>query len=851
MKKIIATLILTLAAVSAFAQRTVVTGAVLDSLSMQGEPGAVLQFFKSNDKSKAIAFTTTDADGNFSQAISGKGDYDIVYQEVGRVTITKHFTLSGEPEVKIGNILAQDDVEVLEGAVKTELRTLVKMDVDKMTYKVEDDVDAKSSTVLDMLRKVPMVSVDGEDNITVNGSSSFQVLVDGKPNVMISSNPSQVFKSMPASAIKDIQVITNPGVKYDAEGVGGILNITTNRAQQGGAAMPELDGYNATVGFNGSTRFKNGWGAGLRSFVSGQKGKFTYSANLNLNTGANKGTTSESEQSMIARDPLDYDKYETLSSTINSSTSHSSNLMGMASLDLGYEIDPLRLISASAGFMMLGSNSASDQLTSMLFGGSTMGYGSTMNSKMSMKSITASIDYQRSFADNADRSFVFSYQLSSRPMNSWSETIFDDSGTSMFDMTDRYSQGPSNTLQNTLQIDYSDKWAGCLTFNAGAKYISRINKSNQEQYFMQGGSWALNDFSSSNYRNDSNIPAAYVQLSYGAKSFSAKAGVRYEHTFQSIKYLDGKGNDLKVNYPDFVPAASIQYNITMQQNIGLSYNMRIRRPGITFLDPYKDISDPTRLMYGNSDLKTEKAHTVNLVYNYFAKVLMLNVTLRDTYCGNGISNYSFYDDNHVLNTTYGNILKSNSIGLNVYANINIGSKTRIMLNASGSYSTMDNALQDLHNSGWNGMGMLGIQQTLPWDLRASANFMGTTRNRSVDGWRSGMSMAMASLTKTFLDDKLSVALNGTIPLKKNAIMVMESHSAGPDYINNSKNIMPMANLSLNVSYSFGNKKGIRLKKARTSISNDDLMDRSDDSGSEGGESSGASQAGGGMMGGRM
>ena len=100
------------------------------------------------------------------------------------------------------------------------------MDVDKMTYDVQNDVDSKSNTLLNMLRKVPMVSVDGQDNITVNGKSSFKVYIDGKPNAMFSSNTSQIFKSIPASAVKSIEVITNPGAKYDAEGIGGILNLS-------------------------------------------------------------------------------------------------------------------------------------------------------------------------------------------------------------------------------------------------------------------------------------------------------------------------------------------------------------------------------------------------------------------------------------------------------------------------------------------------------------------------------------------------------------------------------------------------------------------------------------------------
>ena len=101
----------------------------------------------------------------------------------------------------------------LQGVEIVKQKSLVKSDVDKITYDIESDPDSKTNSVIDMLRKVPMVTVDGEDNIQVNGSSSFKVYVNNKPNQMMSNNPKEVLKSMPANSIKKIEVITNPGPK--------------------------------------------------------------------------------------------------------------------------------------------------------------------------------------------------------------------------------------------------------------------------------------------------------------------------------------------------------------------------------------------------------------------------------------------------------------------------------------------------------------------------------------------------------------------------------------------------------------------------------------------------------------
>ena len=173
--------------------------------------------------------------------------------------------------VNLGTILIQDDAKLMKGVEVVVQKPLVKMETDKMTYDVESDVDSKSKTVLDMLRKVPMVTVDGQDNITVNGQGSFKVYVDGKPNVMFSANPSQIFKSMPASSVKSIEVVTNPGAKYDAEGVGGVLNIVMNKI---GGKQKIMNGYNGSL----SAMISNyGWNGS--AFVSGQQGKLTYSVN--------------------------------------------------------------------------------------------------------------------------------------------------------------------------------------------------------------------------------------------------------------------------------------------------------------------------------------------------------------------------------------------------------------------------------------------------------------------------------------------------------------------------------------------------------------------------------------------
>ncbi|MCQ2129907.1 MAG: TonB-dependent receptor [Bacteroidales bacterium] len=812
MKRIATFAIAALAFLTSFAQ-TRVKGLVLDSATNEPEIYSVIRFYSSADMNTPVVYTTTDENGAFNMNIKDNGNYVMVFENLGRKTVNMPFTVAGENELDLGSIQVEDDAELLEAGKVVALQNLVKMDVDKISYKVEEDIDSKSSTLLDMLRKVPMVTVDGSDNITVNGSSNFQVLVDGKPNVMMSSNPSQVFKSMPASFAKSIEVVTNPGVKYDAEGVGGVLNITTNKAVTGGQSA-SLDGYNASVGVNVNNRGYTG-----RAFVSGQNGKLSYSANLNY-----MENTIDGNESWSMRQQLDA-AGNVISTMESTSSSQMKSPSKMGSISLGYEIDELRLVSASVGLTQFASNNTSLNQTTINTLGNSFTYGSQTESIWDSNSITGSLDYQRSFKNNPDQILTLSYQFNSSPSVTDSKSIF-DAGDSFLDFTDRYTDGSTNTLQNTLQLDYATRLSQALTMNTGVKYINRLNKSDQTLYLDNGGSWAADENGSMIYRHNNNIVAAYGEVSFAKNNLSGKAGVRYEHTLLGVEYKLGNGSDFSLDYGNLVPAASLQYNIGMNQNIGLTYNMRISRPGITYLNPYVDVSDPTAKKYGNSNLEPERAHNISLVYNYMSQKFIVNSTLRYTYSGNSISGYSFYDADGLLNTTYGNNTVKQNAGLSTMLMWNASSSTRLVLNGGLNYMDMGSSSLGLSNDGWSGNVMLNLQQTLPYDIRFSGNLIWSSANKTLDGSSSGMTMLMAGLTKTFLDDKLSVGVNYMGPATLSTTMEMESHSAGKDYINDSVNKINMGSVVLNVSYSFGNNSRANVKKTRKTIANEDVMDMS-------------------------
>ena len=786
MKKLVfAIAVICLMAVQSMAQTTKVTGVLTDQTSGESEPFATVRVFKAGKTDKPVAMFLTNENGQFSQEVKGKGEFDIVFSSVGKEDLKQSITLGGEPSLDLGTLSIKENATMLKGVEIVAQKPLVKMEVDKMSYNVEDDEDSKSNTVLDMLRKVPMVTVDGQDNITVNGSSSFKVYVDGMPNVMFSSNPSMVFKSMPATAVKSIEVMTNPGAKYDAEGAAGVLNIVMNKTNL--QAAESLNGYNGTLRASAGNKQM-----GASAFINGQQGKLSYSANVMTSYNKPGNTTTEMEQLQ-----------DNGSSQILFSENDVKTPFTMGSLTLGYQIDSVSVLNLTAQVNSM--NMKSNGTTNTTMGGNGYGdgfsYGSTTDMKNARTSFNGSLDYQRFFNKEHTQSLALTYQLSYSPATT---EITNNFGTisDYIDLTDRYSENKDKTTSHIFQLDYTMPIGTGQTLSLGGKYQLH-DASSDSKYYLTG---VYDPSSSSEYEYKNSILAGYGEYAGNFNKFGLKAGLRYEYTWQDVEYHLGKGDDFKKEYGSLVPTASLQYTLSQGSNLGLTYNMRISRPGISYLNPYMDKTNPIALTYGNPDLDVEKAHNISLVYNMFTPKLMVNLNLHHNFTDNAISQYSFYDDNNLLNTTYGNVVKSHQTGLNGYVNYLLTKNTRLFLNGSVNYLDLRSDALDQKNSGWTANAMLGLQQTLPWDLKLSAFAITSTKSYTLQGWSSGFNLLTASLSKSLFNDKLNLSVSGLLGLNNGGNILIESYSSGKDFSSYSNVKVPISSVTFTVSYTFGNSK---------------------------------------------
>ena len=782
--------------------QTTVKGLLMDETLGESEPFATVRVFKAGKTEKPVAMFLTDENGQFSQEVKGKGRFEIVFSSVGKEDLKKTIELEGKGVLNLDTLYIKESATMLKGVEIVAQKPLVKMDVDKMSYNVAEDEDAKAYTVLDMLRKVPMVTVDGQDNITVNGSSSFKVYVDGLPNVMFSSNPSMVFKSMPATAVKSIEVVTNPGAKYDAEGAAGILNIVMNK--QNPQAAQSMNGYNGTVRASVGNKQLGG-----SVFINGQQGKFSYSANVMTSYNKPGNTTTETEQVQ-----------ENGATQLLTSENDLKTPFTMGNLTLGYQIDSMSVLNLTAQVNSMNIKTTGTSLTTLSGYGNDFSYGSTTEMKNKRTSFSGSLDYQRFFNQDHTKSLALTYQLNYSPAKTEMTNSF-NVVSDYIDLTDRYSDNKNNTTSHTFQVDYTTPIGKGQTLSLGGK-LQLHDATADSKYYLKG---VYDPTSSSDYEYKNSILAGYGEYAGNFNKLGVKAGLRYEYTWQDVEYHLGNGEDFKKTYGTLVPTASLQYTLSQGSNLGLTYNMRISRPGITYLNPYVDKTNPIALTYGNPELDVEKSHNFSLVYNLFNPKLMVNLNLHHNFMDNAIAQYSFYDSNNLLNTTYGNVVKSHQTGLSGYVNYLATKNTRLFFNGGLNYTDMRSDVLAQSNSGWTANAMIGLQQTLPWDLKLSAFAITSTKSYSLQGWNGGFNLLTGSLSKSLLKDKLTLSVSGVVGLNKGGKLNIESRSSGKDFTSHTNVKVPIYGVTFTVSYTFGNSK-IRAKQHTNRVQDDFIEQQS-------------------------
>jgi outer membrane receptor protein involved in Fe transport len=749
------------------------------------------------DSSEVVLRFAADGDGKFSGSLSRKGRFKLLLTATGFQEYNTPIDLQNT-NLDLGTLTLEEGV-AMKTVVVTGVKPLVRVDPDKITYSIESDPDAKTSNGLEILRKVPLLNVDAEENVTLNGQSNYKVLVNGKSSSLMSKNFKDVIKSLPANSIKDIEVITNPSTKYESEGVGGIINIITHKKT--------LNGYNGSVNLGADQ-----WG-GLNGgmYLSSRVGKLGFSGRYSISQSKRPG--SESNQYGI-NENSDSKRF-TDGHSEGKSRGYNQNISG----ELSYDIDTFNLISAS--FWGYGGNSSNNSRSVNTSYDTqhlpTEFYSVLNNGKSSYNSFSGNIDYQRSFA-KPDKSLTASYNFDLSPDNSSYQSHMD----STFHYTPYKQRSESKDLsqEHTLQLDYYDPLSEHHQLECGVKFIYRSDDGDSKQW---RNDTLRQDFSNRLTYNQS-ILGMYGGYVFKLSKMTTKGGFRLERTWNRGKSISSVSTPFSNELFNIVPYISLNYQLKPSQNIRLSYTQRLQRPSIYYLNPYVDNSNPKYIRHGNTGLKSEVSHSFELSYNYFNNNFSFNSSLSASITNNSIESLTTMDTAGVSTTTYANIGLDQRYNFNNYLSYRIGTRFNIYLGGTASYSRFaaHNGM-NLSNEGTNFQGYGGGRLSL-WknaSLNANGGFMSSYVY--LQGSQPGYSYSSIGFSQYLIQRKMSLNLSVSDPFLYRRYT--EGTRKGPGFTSRYESWSYSRSIRLSVSYNFG-KMDTSVKKARRGISNDDVKSSS-------------------------
>lgn len=775
-----------------------VRGEVVDSTGL-GEPYATIRIYHAADTAKAVTMGVTAEDGTFHQALTRTGSYRLSVTSVGKQEILRTFEITtSNPDIDLGRMVTRVADNLLGEVEVVAQKPLVTAEIDRLSYDVASDEDSKTNSILEMLKKVPMVTVDGQDNIKVNGNSNFKIYKNGRPDNTLSGNPSQVLKSIPASMVKKIEVITEPGAKYDAEGVSGILNIVMEDNSR-------IDGVMGNIYAQYNTLNQPGGNVYLTTSFND---KLTTSVNYSyIRIGENKAFNESA-----------YTYKESGNNEHNYQETESPGHFHYGSLDMSYEIDTLNLVTASvSGYYV---NVAPNGYNT------TQSFDSDGNKIYSMRQvydngqqygnhyINARLDYQH-LTHHKGEAVNFSYLLSSSGNDNQYISTYDELYNPPFDYTHYVYDTDQKLMEHTFQLDWTRPINDKHKLDFGAKYIFRRNHSETTtQYDDQTP--LLSDF-----MHRTHVGAVYGEYSFTSGAWMARAGVRYEFSRMTADYRNSDRASIEKNLNDVVPTLSLGYRFNDQHSVKANFSTRINRPGLGYLDPAENRSI-AEVSFGNPALVSARTNSVQGTYTLIHPKLTLNATLGHSFSNDQITQFR-YAANDVRYNTYDNIGKTRQTYLNVYAQWLPAKTTSISFNGNLAHGSYQSDNLGIKNSRWSFGFYAHASQQLPWKLRFSIsggrNDWGLndlyTYNRPTYFY-------MLGLQRSFLkDDRLTLQVFAMNPFSSRR-QTFETITAHGDYTGYQNNRYLHRMVQVCVSFNFGSLKA-SVKKTRTTINNDDVV----------------------------
>jgi ferric enterobactin receptor len=738
-------------------------------------------------------------DGSFAFSLLTPTTYRIVVTTLGYTS--KTFLLDLQKDTDLDLIALKKEVKSLKEVSVTGSRPIIKQQADRIIYDLQADPESKSNSVLGMMHKIPYITLDGQDNILLKGNSSFKVLINGRPSPSMENNLNAVLKSMPASTIQRIEVITIPPSKYDGEGLAGIINIITVKKMN--------NGYSGSMNANES--FPVG-GPGAGGSFTAKSGQFVIAA-----FGGASITNKPKTIFTNTRETFGINA----TSLLQTGDRRSNNTTAYLGTEMSYEIDSLHLLSGQFN----GNGSHATDYMAQVSGlngsnGLLQSYDLLNNNKGNSYGWDAAINYQIGFKRVKNRMLTFSYQFADNRNNRNGDVMIINPIN--FTTPDYMQKDRQKFDEHTFQVDFVTP-VKKVNIEAGVKSVLRSSNSDFGYYSFNNttGQFDVDAALSNQYTNKQNVFSAYNSYKINFKNWNINAGVRVEETVIRADF-SSMATVADQNYFNVLPSIAVSKDFNDQTALNLGFSQRIRRPSINRLNPYIDRSNPNFELTGNPNLRLVLLNDLQAGFSSNKK-LSLNIGLDYSFMNNLDLKVADFDPaTQITRTSYDNTGKANSFGSNLSVSYPVSKIYNISLNGNVMYLWLQGITDGeiVHNNHLMYSFSLsnGFRFNQGWAANADLNMV--SRNPSgLQGYSNSFVSTAFSVNKELIKNKLGFAMrvNNPFTCYRNNI----TRTFGPDFnqLYTSRDYYRSFGISLN--YKFG---GLNdgVNKSRMSIENNDV-----------------------------
>lgn len=653
------------------------------------------------------------------------------------------FSLEGKV-VHLPVIALKSSTNTLKGVSVTATKPFIEQKADKMVVNVENSIVSAGGTALEVLQKAPGVMVDKDDNISLKGKSGVVIMIDGKETHMSAADVAQYLKSMPSSNIEKIELISNPSAKYDAEGNAGIINIILKK--------------NSNYGTNGDVNL---------GFIYGKTPKYT--GGLNLNHRSAKLNLFGSYNYSHWQNEHHMDLYRSIASGGSASTFNEaqdgkfhSDYHGIKA-GMDYSINEHHTVGVQL-------NSSFNQWTSTSFTHTEIGINDKIDSILETNSIDDSKwnrwAYNLNYKGELDTSgqtlavdLDYATNSHTQPSHIYANT-FDQTGKHFQSGDTTRSFQPSQIDIKTAKVDYTLPMKNNVKLEAGIK-LSYVKTDNDARYdSLRADGWEKDLNRSNHFIYNENVNAAYLNFSKQYKKLGIQAGLRAEQSHV-------KGNSVTLSevndttYLNLFPSVFLSYQANKNNQFGISYSRRIRRPDYEDLNPFEYYLDRYTMAAGNPYLQPQFTNKFELTHTFRQ---FLNTSLGYAHTKDLFTRVIEQDETtKIARYVYKNVNSSDHYSLDMSAPVTITKWWTTFTNVSAFYDHYQ-TIVDERNVDIGSFGFFGQTQqtfTIAKGFTTELSFMYISPQIADEGLFRMRSMYPVSIgfQQKVLHDKGSIKLN--------------------------------------------------------------------------------------------